>query len=1183
MTMPENKLLPALFFLLVSLNLVALTAGDDHHQFVYSSGFTGSDLILDGAATVTSSGLLELTNGTLRLKGHVIYPTRLPFRDTSSTSSNATTRSFSTSFVFGILSAYPDVSANGIAFFVAASKDFSGAMAAQYLGLLNTTNNGNSTNHVFAVELDTMQNNEFKDISDNHVGIDINSLISVNSTNAGYHAGDGAGDFHSLTLISHEAMQVWVDYDGETKKINVTLAPLNMDKPVRPLISTTHDLSTVIPDMAYIGFSSSTGLVNSRHYVLGWSFAMDGPAPEIDIAKLPKLPREFPKPRSKVLEIMLPIATAVVVLFVGTVLVLLRRRQLRYTELREDWEVEFGPHRFAYKDLFHATEGFKNKNLLGVGGFGKVYKGVLPVSKCEIAVKRVSHNSKQGMKEFVAEIVSIGRMQHPNIVQLLGYCRRKGELLLVYEYMSNGSLDKYLYCQESNATLKWDQRLGIVKGIASGLIYLHEEWEKVVVHRDIKASNVLLDGGYLAPELGRTSKATTLTDIFAFGIFVLEVICGQKPIMQDAEDNQLMLVDWVVEHWKRASLTETVDTKLQAADINVTDQFLYTGFTGGDLTLDGAAKSFSVAFVFGIISNYLHFSTHGLAIAIVPSTKSMSNALTDQYLGLTNAQDDGNVTNHMFAVELDTVQNLEFHDINANHVGIDISGLSSVQSHDAGYFDDSNGFQNLSLISRDAMQVWVDYDGETMMINVTIAPVATVKPKKPLLSYIHNLSEVLAVEPSYIGFSSATGPGNSRHYVLGWSFGMNGPAPVIDVTKLPKLPQFVSKPRSKVLEITLPIASAALVLTVGIALILLVRRRLRYTEVRDDWESEFGPHRFAYKDLFHATKGFKDKHLLGAGGFGMVYRGEELQKSGIEVAVKKVSHGSKQGMKEFIAEIVSIGHIRHRNLVQLLGYCRRKYELILVYDYMPNGSLDKYLYTEEDNQTLDWGQRFRIIKGVASGLHFLHERWEKVVVHRDIKTSNMLLDKEMNGRLGDFGLAKLYEHGANPQTTRVVGTTGYLAPELVRTGKATPFTDVFAFGTTMLEVACGQRPIKQDEQGNQFLLVDWVLQQWHSESLLEAVDPRLLRQAGEYNSDEVRLVLQVGLLCTHPSAAARPSMQQVLQYLDGEVPLPEMTRADLSFDVLALLQSKGLHVISCPCSSSNMVSAGSISDLSGGR
>jgi serine/threonine protein kinase len=652
------------------------------------------------------------------------------------------------------------------------------------------------------------------------------------------------------------------------------------------------------------------------------------------------------------------------------------------------------------------------------------------------------------------------------------------------------------------------------------------------------------------------------------------------------------------------------------------DQFVYTGFAGANLTLDGAAtvtatglveltngstthqkghafhpaplrlrgsssspngtvRSFSVAFVFAIVSGYLDFSTHGLALVIAPGIESLSTALTDQYIGLTNATNDGRDTNHMLAIELDTVQNIEFQDINANHVGIDVNTLTSLQSNETGYYHDSNGsFQNLSLISREAMQVWVDYDGETTLINVTIAPLSMVKPKRPLLSYAYNLSTVL-VEPSYIGFSSATGPGNSRHYVLGWSFGMNGPAPVIDVDKLPKVPQLGTKSRSKVLEITLPIASAALVLTVGIVVILLVRRRLRYTELREDWESEFGPHRFAYKDLFHATKGFKDKHLLGAGGFGMVYRGE-LQKSGVEVAVKKVSHGSKQGMKEFIAEIVSIGRIRHRNLVQLLGYCRRKDELILVYDYMANGSLDKYLHSEEDDDpaimTLDWAQRFRIIKGVASGLHFLHERWEKVVIHRDIKTSNVLLDGEMNGRLGDFGLAKLYEHGSNPQTTRVVGTTGYLAPELVRMGKATPLTDVFAFGTFMLEVTCGQRPIKRDEQGNQFSLVDWVLQHWHNGSLLEAVDPKL---RGEYNSDEVRSVLQIGLLCTHPSATSRPSMQQVLKYLDGEMLLPE-----LSFlDMLALLQRKGLHVMSWPavCSSTTMVSAGTISDLSGGR
>ncbi|KAI9083796.1 hypothetical protein K1719_034264 [Acacia pycnantha] len=141
-------------------------------------------------------------------------------------------------------------------------------------------------------------------------------------------------------------------------------------------------------------------------------------------------------------------------------------------------------------------------------------------------------------------------------------------------------------------------------------------------------------------------------------------------------------------------------------------------------------------------------------------------------------------------------------------------------------------------------------------------------------------------------------------------------------------------------------------------------------------------------------------------------------------------------MREFIAEIVSIGRLRHRNLVSLLGYCRRNCELLLVYDFMPNGSLDKYLFNQP-SVTLNWMQRFRIIKGVASGLCYLHEEWEQVVVHRDIKASNVLLDSELNGRLGDFGLARLYDHGTDPATTHVVGTLGYLAPEYTTTGRAT--------------------------------------------------------------------------------------------------------------------------------------------------
>jgi len=299
-----------------------------------------------------------------------------------------------------------------------------------------------------------------------------------------------------------------------------------------------------------------------------------------------------------------------------------------------------------------------------------------------------------------------------------------------------------------------------------------------------------------------------------------------------------------------------------------------------------------------------------------------------------------------------------------------------------------------------------------------------------------------------------------------------------------------------------------------------------------------------------------------------------------------VSHDSKQGMKEFIAEVVSIGHLRHRNLVQLLGYCRRKGELLLVYDYMPNGSLDKYLY-DKAKPVLDWEQRFRIIKGVASSLLYLHEDWEQLVVHRDIKASNVLLDGDMNGRLGDFGLARLYDHGVDPQTTHVVGTMGYLAPELVRTGKATPVTDVFAFGVFVLEVTCGRRPLGCIAPDDQNVLLDWVQEHERRGAALDTVDPRL---CGKYDADEARLSIRLGLACAYPLPDARPGMRQVVQYMEGDAPMPEAPPTYVSYTMLALMQNDGFDSFaasfpSTATSSASPVSGGfsAVSGLSGGR
>nr|XP_029119707.1 L-type lectin-domain containing receptor kinase IV.1-like isoform X2 [Elaeis guineensis] len=264
--------------------------------------------------------------------------------------------------------------------------------------------------------------------------------------------------------------------------------------------------------------------------------------------------------------------------------------------------------------------------------------------------------------------------------------------------------------------------------------------------------------------------------------------------------------------------------------------------------------------------------------------------------------------------------------------------------------------------------------------------------------------------------------------------------------------------------------------------------------------------------------------------------------------VKQVSHESRQGMREFIAEIVSIGRLRHRNLVQLLGYCRRKGELLLVYEFMPNGSLDKFLFNKS-KLMLSWGQRFQIIKGVASALYYLHEGWEKVVVHRDIKASNILLDDQMNGRLGDFGLARLYDHGTDPQTTHVVGTLGYLAPDLTKTGKATTSTDVFAFGGFLLEVACGRRPIEIRASEEEVVLVDKVLQCWKAGTILEARDPNL---GNEYIVEEMEMVLKLGLLCSHPNSKSRPPMRLVMRILERDAPLPEMSEDGWDGEISAM-------------------------------
>ncbi|VYS60920.1 unnamed protein product [Arabidopsis thaliana] len=522
-------------------------------------------------------------------------------------------------------------------------------------------------------------------------------------------------------------------------------------------------------------------------------------------------------------------------------------------------------------------------------------------------------------------------------------------------------------------------------------------------------------------------------------------------------------------------------------------------------------SSFSFHFLFGIVPEHTQSGSHGMSFVISP-TAGLPGASSDQYLGLFNETTNGKSSNHVIAIELDIQKDQEFGDIDDNHVGININGLTSVVSASAGYYDDKDGiFRNLSLISGKVMRLSIVYSHPDQQLNVTLFPAEIpVPPRKPLLSLNRDLSPYF-LEEMYYGYTASTGSIGAFHYMLSsyatpkvenptWEF--------IVVPTLPPYPKKSSDRTKKILAVCLTLAVFAVFVASGICFVFYTRHK-KVKEVLEEWEIQYGPHRFAYKELLNAIKDFKEKQLLGKGGF---------------------------GMSEFLAEISTIGRLRHPNLVRLLGYCRHKENLYLVYDFMPNGSLDKYLDRNENQERLTWEQRFKIIKDVASALLHLHQEWVQIIIHRDIKPANVLIDHEMNARIGDFGLAKLYDQGLDPQTSRVAGTFGYIAPELLRTGRATTSTDVYAFGLVMLEVVCGRRMIERRAPENEEVLVDWILELWESGKLFDAAEESI-RQ--EQNRGEIELLLKLGLLCAHHTELIRPNMSAVMQILTGVSQLPD--------------------------------------------
>ncbi|XP_016198791.1 cysteine-rich receptor-like protein kinase 2 isoform X2 [Arachis ipaensis] len=291
-----------------------------------------------------------------------------------------------------------------------------------------------------------------------------------------------------------------------------------------------------------------------------------------------------------------------------------------------------------------------------------------------------------------------------------------------------------------------------------------------------------------------------------------------------------------------------------------------------------------------------------------------------------------------------------------------------------------------------------------------------------------------------------------------------------------------------------------------------------------------GPVTYRYKDLKSATKNFSDENKLGEGGFGDVYKG--TLKNGKIVAVKKLALGQSRKIDEsFESEVKLISNVHHRNLVRLLGCCSKGPERILVYEYMANSSLDRYLFGEKKGN-LNWKQRYDIIVGTARGLAYLHEDFHVCIIHRDIKTSNILLDDDLQPRIADFGLARLLPEDKSHLSTKFAGTLGYTAPEYAIHGQLSEKADAYSYGVVVLEIISGQKSseLRDDADGEFLLQRAWKL--YEKDMHLELVDPTL--DPEDYSSEEVKRIIEIALLCTQASPSTRPTMSEVVLLLKSK-------------------------------------------------
>ncbi|CAM8989604.1 unnamed protein product [Rhodiola kirilowii] len=1024
------------------------------------------------------------------------------------------------------------------------------------------------------------------------------------------------------------------------------------------------------------------------------------------------------------------IIVASAVCFVVLVLCILNMNTNSFNPFKDVREIKSeNPLELDFETIRLATDSFSDEKKLGRGGFGAVYKGMFADGQ-EIAVKRLAADSGQGDTEFKNEVMLVAKLHHTNLVKLIGFCLEGHERLLVYEFMPNGSLDHFLFDSFKRAYLHWERRYAIIQGIAKGLVYLHEDSRLGIIHRDLKASNILLDEemnpkiadfgmarlmfgvdqkdgvtrrvvgthGYMAPEYAIRGQFSAKSDVYSFGILVMELVTGQKKSSFCIAGVAENLLNSAWESWTNERVADITDQMISSGPINEITRCLHIGLlcvqesptarptmasvvqmlNDSSLSLPAPVKP-AVSTHSGLdesgmpsseernsfsqnekenTSRYPIISKIYKDIFVVPASRvasesafNLGSRVVDPFrvtltpkmvegliclndwlrggsfsiykeptktelelyveleklyseliqlvlslllllLRFTGAQTPSpQVYNyHACSGAIDSFQNTSLDQVILSFKTLDQTkngfhnlsvGIHSQQANSLalcrGDVSESSCLDCIKFGATDLPQrcpaqleaiVWYDncmfrYTNVYMFRSVdrTYATLSnhsyssdTTLLKDQLFTLLKALRDKASSGDSTlkyaVGDTEFTGsqriyalvqcipdldqmqcancldrafrdimnniPGKEGGRVLGASCSLR-----FDTTQFfgikansPRLPTEVGR-KPNIIIIVVSTVVASLILLAGFY-VLWIKCNAKPVENGD--EVKRLELQVQFQTIRAAVGNFSDEHKLGQGGFGAVYKGKFVD--GQEIAVKRLAQNSGQGDAEFQNEVMLLAKLQHKNLVKLLGFCLQGHERLLIYEYVPNASLDKFLFNTHKRSFLDWETRYKIIKGIARGLLYLHEDSRLRIIHRDLKAGNVLLDANMNPKISDFGMA-----------------SGYMAPEYVLNGRFSAKSDVYSFGVIIMEMITGQRISSFTVAEVAEDLISFAWESWRNGRIFDIIDPTLKNGP----RDEILRSIHIGLLCVQESVTARPNMASVVPMLNGislSLPLP---------------------------------------------